>query len=112
VGMVASGRVGQVTFAVSERTSCKNLNGLKAIVFVIHVLRRSTFCGIRTDLSRPALFLRMSRQAGSIVGEIQSRAGYPSKRAGSRWRLCTAGGTKGQGAPEPACPASVQVRPT
>src|SRR5437868_14492443 len=33
VVMVVSRRVGQVTLAVSERTSCKNLNGLKAIVF-------------------------------------------------------------------------------
>jgi len=54
----------------------------------------------------------MSRQAGSIVGEIQSRAGYPSKRAGSRWRLCTAGRAKGQGGPEPACPPHLQVRRT
>jgi hypothetical protein len=29
---VVSRRVGQVTLAVSERTSCRNLNGLKAIV--------------------------------------------------------------------------------
>ena len=28
----------------------------------------------------------MSRQAGSMFGGIQSRAGYPSKRAGSRCR--------------------------
>ena len=42
----------------------------------------------------------MSRQAGSIVRGFQSRAGYPSKRAGSRWRLCTAGAAKGQGRPE------------
>src|SRR6267143_4939502 len=32
VVMVVSRRVGQVTLAVSERTSCRNLNGLKAIV--------------------------------------------------------------------------------
>jgi hypothetical protein len=32
--MVVSRRVGQVTLAVSERTSCRNLNGLKAIVDV------------------------------------------------------------------------------
>jgi hypothetical protein len=29
---VVSRRDGQVTLAVSERTSCRNLNGLKAIV--------------------------------------------------------------------------------
>lgn len=34
VVIVVSRRVGQVTFAVSERTSCKNLNGLTAIVDV------------------------------------------------------------------------------
>ena len=31
VVIVVSRRVGQVTLAVSERTSCRNLNGLKAI---------------------------------------------------------------------------------
>src|SRR5450432_1553615 len=35
VVIVVSRRVGQVTLAVSERTSCRNLNGLKAIVGVI-----------------------------------------------------------------------------
>jgi hypothetical protein len=40
VVMVVSRRVGHVTFAVSLRTSCRNLNGLKAIVCV------------RVDLSR------------------------------------------------------------
>jgi hypothetical protein len=34
---VVSRRVGQVTLAVSERTSCRNLNGLKAIVCLIRV---------------------------------------------------------------------------
>jgi hypothetical protein len=29
-----SRRVGQVTFSVSERTSCKNLKGLVAILFI------------------------------------------------------------------------------
>jgi hypothetical protein len=37
--IVVSRRVGQVTLAVSERTSCRNLNGLKAIVGVIRVPR-------------------------------------------------------------------------
>ena len=32
VVIMVSRRVGQVTLAVSERTSCRNLNGLKAIV--------------------------------------------------------------------------------
>jgi hypothetical protein len=36
VVIMVSRRVGQVTFAVSERTSCKNLNGLKAIAGCPH----------------------------------------------------------------------------
>ena len=32
VVIVVSRRVGQVTLAVSERTSCRNLNGLKALL--------------------------------------------------------------------------------
>src|SRR5271154_3253165 len=44
----------------------------------------------------------MSRQAGSIVRGFQSRAGYPSMRAGSRWRLCTAKTAKGQAGREPS----------
>lgn len=37
VVIVVSRRDGQVTLAVSERTSCRNLNGLKAIVCAIRV---------------------------------------------------------------------------
>src|SRR5215208_7672545 len=37
VVMVVSRRVGQVTLVASERTSCRNLNGLKAIDDVIRV---------------------------------------------------------------------------
>src|ERR1700680_412328 len=37
VVMVGPRGVGQVTLLVSERTSCRNLNGLKAIVDVIRV---------------------------------------------------------------------------
>jgi hypothetical protein len=57
VVMVVSRRVGQVTLAVSERTSCRNLNGLKAIVRSASVSGRfATFQGIRTaDLADPAL---------------------------------------------------------
>src|SRR4029077_3746806 len=36
---VVSRRVGQVTLAVSERTSCRNLNGLKAIVDMIRSVK-------------------------------------------------------------------------
>src|SRR5258705_2551292 len=66
VVIVVSRRVGQVTLAVSERTSCRNLNGLKAIVDVIRVdvywLRKSEQPSSAQPSSR-----RMSRQAGSIV---------------------------------------------
>src|ERR1700724_3077351 len=40
VVIVVSRRVGQVTLAGSERTSCRNLNGLKAIVADPRPLRR------------------------------------------------------------------------
>jgi hypothetical protein len=46
VVIVVSRRVGQVTLAVSERTSCKNLNGLKAIVWVTRV-RPETIVDLR-----------------------------------------------------------------
>src|SRR6201991_2858575 len=77
VVMVVSRRVGQVTFAVSLRTSCRNLNGLKAIVcYRVDLLQ---FRGIRTALLRPTLISKVSRQAGSIVRGCQSRAGDPKK---------------------------------
>src|SRR6187549_2165004 len=44
VVIVVSRRVGQVTLAVSERTSCKNLNGLKAIVVNFRVRRQTNTC--------------------------------------------------------------------
>src|SRR3954466_1431406 len=47
VVIVVSRRVGQVTLAVSERTSCRNLNGLKAIVF------RDPRCRTMLDLRNP-----------------------------------------------------------
>ena len=94
VVIMVSRRVGQVTLAVSERTSCRNLNGLKAIVGVRirsagNVVSRRDFSYFRnpdSPLVRPTLFRRMSRQAGSIVRGFQCRAGYPSKRADSRCR--------------------------
>src|SRR6476660_522336 len=60
VVIVVSRRVGQVTLAVSERTSCKNLNGLKAIVWVTRV-RPETIVEceeIRTAEFGPALVLK------------------------------------------------------
>src|ERR1019366_5133366 len=49
VVIVVSRRVGQVTLAVCERTSCRNLNGLKAIVDVIRC--RQTLCVLRNPNS-------------------------------------------------------------
>src|ERR1700743_2334832 len=103
VVIVVSRRVGQVTLLVSERTSCRNLNGLKAIVFVSSPLARRLQRVKESEQpssAQPSVS-RDERQAGSIVRGIQSRAGYPSKRAGSRWRLCTACAAKGQGMGQP-----------
>src|SRR6266404_8851889 len=68
VVIVVSRRVGQVTLAVSERTSCRNLNGLKAIVDVIRV-RRDDLEIKETEQPSSAQpsSRRMSRQAGSVV---------------------------------------------
>ena len=99
VVMVVSRRVGQVTLAVSERTSCKNLNGLKAIVDV--------FRGLRQLFRRPEQPFGPSPLAKDepasglgVFRGFQSRAGYPSKRAGSRCTVCTADWGKGQGRQE------------
>src|SRR6266481_2433980 len=71
VVIVVSRRVGQVTLAVSERTSCRNLKGLKAIVCGPRPkVRRMSFKGNRTAVLSPALSRRMSRQAGSLVRGI------------------------------------------
>src|ERR1700750_3180175 len=68
VVIVVSRRVGQVTLVASERTSCRNLNGLKAILSIQG--RRETLCDFResraADIS-PALVGRMSRKTSSIV---------------------------------------------
>ena len=53
----------------------------------------------------PSPLLKVEPPSGlDCSGEIQSRAGYPSKRAGSRCGLCTAGGPKGQGTGMPKRP--------
>src|SRR5215212_2848441 len=75
VVIVVSRRVGHVTLAVSERTSCRNLNGLKAIVGY-RVLRETIVILAKSEQpsSGPALSRRMSRQAGSIVrGNLKPR---------------------------------------
>src|SRR5262245_6249234 len=99
VVMVTSRRVGQVTLPASERTSCKNLNGLKAITLDPRG-RRQTMFDFResraADIS-PALAGRMSRKASSIVrGNLAPRR-ISEKRAGSRWRVSTCWRGKGQG---------------
>jgi hypothetical protein len=65
---VVSRRVGQVTFAVSLRTSCRNLNGLKAIVcYRVRVARAlGEFKNPNSPLA-PNPHSKVSRQAGSIV---------------------------------------------
>src|SRR6202142_2570256 len=70
--IVVSRRVGQVTLAVSERTSCRNLNGLKAIVDMIRSVK-AIFGSVKESeqpSSAQPSSRRMSRQAGSIVREI------------------------------------------
>jgi hypothetical protein len=57
VVIMVSRRVGQVTLAVSERTSCRNLNGLKAIVGSASIVPGTSrpgvkYIGIRTALAR------------------------------------------------------------
>src|SRR4051812_39388161 len=95
---MVSRRDGQVTLAVSVRTSCRNLNGLKAIVDNPRSSCAGLISEIRTALSRTQPSIRgQSRQAGSTVREIQSRVGCPSKRADSRcgYLLPAAGKVKG-----------------
>src|SRR6266404_1004729 len=80
VVIVVSRRVGQVTLAVSERTSCRNLNGLKAIVDVIRV-RRDDSKVLRNPNSplAPSPLLKDEPASGlDCSGGIQSRTGYPS----------------------------------
>src|SRR5215475_9750225 len=97
VVMVTSRRVGQVTLPASERTSCRNLNGLNAILSI--QVRRETMCDFResraADVS-PALVGRMSRKTSSIVRGEFNAAPDIRKRAGSRWRVSTAPWGKGQ----------------
>src|SRR5437660_157321 len=76
VVIVVSRRVGQVTLAVSERTSCKNLNGLKAIVGCPRPVLKTNLLFKETEqpsFAQPSC-RRMSREAGSIVRGDFSRA--------------------------------------
>src|SRR3954470_4897517 len=71
VVIVVSRRVGQVTLAVSLRTSCRNLNGLKAIV-CDRVREPKIFLeSEQPDCAQPS-FTKVSRKAGSIVRDEKS----------------------------------------
>src|SRR4029079_7845439 len=77
VVIVVSRRVGQVTLAVSERTSCRNLNGLKAIVGYPRPLRRMFDL---SDSEQPSSAQPSLQGCAPLraphFGGIQSRAGY------------------------------------
>src|SRR6185437_11230434 len=71
VVITVSRRVGQVTLAVSERTSCRNLNGLKAIAVprpltdVLNVKRETGRSRLAQAFVGPTLFSRRrSRKSG------------------------------------------------
>src|SRR6202011_2555361 len=98
VVIVVSRRVGQVTLAVSERTSCRNLNGLKAIVYLIRV-RRDDSKVLRNPNSplAPNPLQKDEPASGLDCSGISKPRRISVKRADSRWRLCTADAVKGQG---------------
>src|SRR5882724_7854156 len=106
VVIVVSRRVGQVTLAVSERTSCRNLNGLKAIVDMIRsVSLFAVVCGIRTALQRPALVSKDEPPSGlDCSGEIKAapdiRTSGPAAGAAmycARRQRSRHGGNRGHG---------------
>src|SRR6516165_9290071 len=101
VVIVVSRRVGQVTLAVSERTSCRNLNGLKAIVGTIRVRRQTYLRVVETEqpfAAQPSS-RRMSRQAGSIVRGLRPRRRSVCNGPAAGWAVCTAGLGKRQAVP-------------
>src|SRR5579871_5593554 len=73
VVIMVSRRVGQVTFAVSERTSCRNLNGLTAIVENPYPSsdKLNDSRDPNSPLSPSPHDRRLSRHASSIVREFQ-----------------------------------------
>src|SRR6267142_621662 len=80
VVMVVSRRVGQVTLAVSERTSCMNLNGLKAIFGVSASRPEDDYCLRKTEqpsCAQPSF--RKDEPASGLDGSggFKGRAGYP-----------------------------------
>src|ERR1700761_6065850 len=78
VVIMVSRRGGQVTLAVSERTSCRNLNGLNAIVGYPRPSRNviKSKESEQPSCAQPSVFRDESHMA-RMFGGIQSRAGYP-----------------------------------
>src|ERR1700761_7932792 len=84
VVIVVSRRVGQVTLAVSERTSCRNLNGLKAIAVprpltdVLHVKRETGRPRLAQVCWPNPLFKKEEpEKRARLFGDFYCRAGYP-----------------------------------
>src|SRR3954451_23438634 len=75
VVMVVSRRVGQVTFAVSLRTSCRNLNGLKAIVCPRRSFQSSCEESEQPSCAQPSF--EGEPQRGLDCPGMKSRAGDP-----------------------------------
>src|SRR5882757_2530807 len=101
VVIVVSRRVGQVTLAVSERTSCRNLNGLKAIVGVIRVVRRFTVLQNPNSPLAPSPLLKDEPASGLDVRGISKPRRISVKAGRQQVPLCTAHRAKGQGAGNP-----------
>src|SRR6185437_15151172 len=97
VVIVVSRRLGQVTLEVSERTSCRNLNGLKAILGGPRPCERIvSFSGNPNSPPAPSPLLKDEPASGLDFSGNSKPRRISVKRAGCRWRLCTAGGVKGQ----------------
>src|SRR5712672_252297 len=98
VVIVVSRRVGQVTLVASERTSCRNLNGLKAIVDVIRVRRDDLHVSRNPNSPLAPSPLLKDEPASGLDVRGNSKLRRISVKAGRQQvRLCTAGAAKGQG---------------
>src|SRR3954451_14638089 len=97
VVMVVSRRVGQVTFAVSLRTSCRNLNGLKAIVEVASVVARVLW-NPNSPLA-PNPHLEGEPPSGLDCPGMKKAAPEIRKTGRQQVALCTVVAGQGQGAP-------------
>src|ERR1700755_2664331 len=97
VVIMVSRRVGQVTLAVSERTSCRNLNGLKAIAVPrplgdeCHVKGEPDARASQKNYRPNPLFKKEEpEQRARLFGDFIAAPDIHSlKWAGCRWRLCT-----------------------